>query len=399
MKVCGVYEGKDALYISRWVKSFKGKSLIEESKVKELRLSKMERVVLAVPARSVLLKSLELPFSDAGKIRGALPFEMAEELAGEASEYAFSFYYIERRKSYSKVVGGAAKRELLERETKRLGLKRAEITSSSLAFLNSLMEMEGLREDTLYCFKGESEGVMISVKEREITFERSLPPLKVEEEASMVMSFLKDNVKDIKIFDDPMMIARGAALGALEPERFAHLNLLEEGGVWKKILKENERELKRIALALALLLGAWGVSFAIDYRSTMMELKTLERRIEESYRRYFGEGKVVNPILQAKRKVEELESNINKRRSSGTLPLLILEKISESIPASLEVKINGVRFTLDRVEIEGVAKSFEDVDSLKKSLSRAFKSVEVSYARLSVDGKSVSFGIVLKEMI
>lgn len=399
MRICGVYEGKDGFYISRWIKGFKGAHLLEEGKRSELKIGKGERVVLALPSRSVFLKSLELPLSDPGKIRGALPFEMADELAGETSEYLFSFYFVKREKGSSKVVGGGAKRDSVQSEMKRLELRKAEITSSSIAFLNSLLEGEGMAEDTLYCFKGEIEGIMLLAKGKEIVFERSVSPSRLSEESELSRRLLGDKVKDIKLYEDPVMIARGSALGAIDSERFAHLNLLEESGSLNKFLKENHRELRRVALALILLLFAWGLSWGVDYRNTMSELSKIEQGIMENYRKYFGEGRVVNPVLQAKRRVEELESSLKKRSSSGVLPLLFLERISESIPASLEVKFNGIHIMVNGVEIEGTAKSFEEVDGLKRALERAFKGVEVSYARLSADGKSVNFGIKLKEMI
>lgn len=399
MRVCGVYECKGEFYISRWIKGFKGFSLLEEGRRSELKVGKGERVVLALPSKSVLLKSLELPLSDPGKIKGALPFEMAEELAGETSEYLFSFYFIKKERKFSKVVGGGAKKETVQSEMKRLELRKAEVTSSSVAFLNSLLEREDIRDNTLYCFKGESEGIILLANGKEILFERSVSPSRLIEESELSKKLLGEKVTDIKVLEDPVMIARGSALGALNPRRFAHLNLLEESGSLNRFLRENQRELKRVAVALVLLAFAWGLSWGVDYRNTMSELRKIEQGITENYKRYFGEGKVVNPVLQAKRRVEELESSLKKRSSSGVLPLLLLERISESIPASLEVRFNGIHIMVNNIEIEGTARSFEEVDSLKKALERAFKGVEVSYARLSADGKSVSFGIKLKEMI
>ncbi|MCS7232769.1 MAG: hypothetical protein NZ900_01505 [Synergistetes bacterium] len=399
MRVCGVYEGKDGFYISRWDKGFKGKSLLEEVKVKELKVGRNERVVFALPARLAFLKSIELPLSDPGRIRGALPFEMAEELAGEPSEYLFSFYFINRVKGSSKIVGGGAKRETIESEVKKLGARKVEVTSSSTAFLNSLLERGALSDDILYCFKGENEGLILLAKGREIVFERSVSPLRIESESELSRKLLGEKVREVRFFEDPFMIARGAALGALEPEIFAHLNFFEESGSWNKFLKENQREIRRVTLALILLLFAWGLSWGVDYKNTISELRKVEREITESYKRYFGEGRVVNPVLQAKRKVEELELNLKKRSSAGVLPLLVLEKISESIPSSLEVKFNGIHIMTNGIEIEGTAKSFEEVDGLKKALEKSFKGVEVSYARLSADGRSVNFGIKFKEMI
>lgn len=399
MKVCGVYGGRESFYISRWLKGLRGSSLLEEKRDDKPSFDRGEKVVFALPAKSVFLKSLSLPLSDGGKIRSALPFEMAEELAGEPGDYLFSFYYVERGRGSSKVVGGAGKREVIEEEFKRLNAKKVELTSSSVAFLNFLIEMGEKSSDTLYCFKGESEGIMILINGKEITFERSVPPSKLEGEAELSRRLLGDKVKEIKLFEDPIAIARGAALGALDPGRFAHLDLLEESGSLNKFLVENKRELKRVILAMTLFFIAWGISWGVEYRNTMSELKRLEESLNESYRRYFGEGRVVNPVLQAKRKVEELESSLKKKVTSGVLPLYILEKISESVPSSLEVKLSGIHIMTSGIEIEGTARSFEEVDALKKALERSFKGIEVSYARLSADGRSVNFGIKVKEMI
>ncbi|KUK14435.1 MAG: hypothetical protein H5T91_07195 [Synergistetes bacterium] len=399
MKVCGLYEEKEGFYISRWIKGFKGKSLLEEGKLEELKIEKGERVIFALPARSVFLKSLTLPLSDRGKIRSALPFEMAEELAGETSDYLFSFYYVERGKGSSKIVGGAGKREVIDEELKKLNAKRVELTSSSVAFLNFLIEKGERSSETLYCFKGKGEGIILLFDGKEIIFERSVPPSRIESEAELSKKLLGEGIKEIKLFEDPIAIARGAVLGALEPERFAHLNLLEESESLNKFLTENRREIRRVAFALILLLFSWGLSWGVDYRDTMGELERIEKNLIESYRRYFGEGRVVNPLLQARRKVEELEASLKKRNVSGVLPLLVLEKISESLPASLEVKLSGIHIMINGIELEGTARSFEEVDGLKRALERSFKGVEVSYARLSADGRSVNFGIRIREMI
>ncbi|MCD6363055.1 MAG: hypothetical protein J7M13_03520, partial [Synergistetes bacterium] len=198
---------------------------------------------------------------------------------------------------------------------------------------------------------------------------------------------------------DPTMIARGAALGVIDPERYARLNLLEERGSWEKLIEEHGREIKRILIASLILLVAWGAGWLINYKSVMSEKEKLEREIASVYRRYFGEGKVVVPLKQARRKIEELEKEIKVRSAEGTHPLLILERVSGSIPASLNVRLDNIHIRGEEVELEGSAESFEDIDKLKKALEKSFKSVEINYARVSADGKSVSFGIKLKEMI
>ncbi len=399
MRVCGIYEGKDGFYISRWIKGLKGSRVLEEKKAEEISLKHGERAVIALPARMVFLKVMEFPFKEPAKIRGALPFEMAEELAGDPSEYKLSFYHLYKGKKEAKVVGGAVKREALLKEIEKLGLKKMEATSSSVAFLNALLEKEEIREDTLYCLKGENEGIILSARGKEILFERSVQSSRLKEEAELAKRLLGGKIKEIKFFDDPMMIARGAVLGVIDPEKYARLNLLEERGSWEKLIEEHGRELKRILIASLILLVAWGAGWFINYKNVMSEKEKLDREIASIYRRYFGEGKVVVPLKQAREKIKKLEKEIRTRSAEGTHPLLILERVSGSIPASLNVRLDNIHIRGEEFELEGSAESFEDIDRLKKALEKSFKSVEINYARVSADGKSVSFGIKLKEMI
>ncbi len=399
MRVCGIYEGKDGFYISRWIKGLKGSRLLEEKKSEKPDLKHGEVAVIALPARMVFLKVMEFPFGEPGKIRGALPFEMAEELAGDPSEYKLSFYYLYKGKRKARVMGGAVKRDILFKEVEKLKLKKMEATSSSVAFLNTLLEKEEVREDTLYCLKGENEGIIVSARGKEILFERSVQSSRLKEEAELAKRLLGEKIKEIRFFDDPMMIARGAALGVIDPERYARLNLLEERGSWEKLIEEHGREIKRILIASLILLVAWGAGWFINYKNVIAEKEKLEREITSIYRRYFGEGKIVVPLKQARRKIEELEKEIKAKSAEGTRPLLILEKVSGSIPASLNVRLDNIHIRGEEVELEGSAESFEDIDRLKKALEKSFKSVEINYARVSADGKSVSFGIKLKEMI
>jgi Tfp pilus assembly protein PilN len=160
----------------------------------------------------------------------------------------------------------------------------------------------------------------------------------------------------------------------------------------------SDRELRKVfmapAILFALLLALLLYSNASRYFELKKEVKVLESEIAGVARDTFPDVKVMP------RPVQFMETEVSKQREKlkmiqgvegASTPLEVLRDISESLPASMKLIVNDIKFESDnKLKIQGVCDSYQEVTEIEEALSKSkiFESVTRNQTGNTVDGKT-----------
>lgn len=171
-----------------------------------------------------------------------------------------------------------------------------------------------------------------------------------------------------------------------------------------------DRELRKYFLTPALLLTFFILLLIYNAASGYFALKDrvseTQSRIEEVVKDTFPDVKVIpKPAQYMKSEVADLREKLNiiQGVQGGPSPLDILKGISESLPASLNLTVNEIRFEgANNIKIEGICDSYQEVTEIEEALSRSdmFESVQRNQTGNAIDGKTkFEISVVVKTSV
>lgn len=169
----------------------------------------------------------------------------------------------------------------------------------------------------------------------------------------------------------------------------------------------SDRELRKVfmtpAVLFALLLILLLYSNVSRYFELKKEAKALEAQIASVVRDTFPDVKVIPKPVQF------MEGEMSKQREKMKLmqgvegsstPLEVLRDISNSLPESMKLTVNDIKFEGDdKIKVQGVCDSYQEVTEIEEALSKSkiFESVTRNQTGNTVDGKTkFEFALVLK---
>jgi Tfp pilus assembly protein PilN len=160
----------------------------------------------------------------------------------------------------------------------------------------------------------------------------------------------------------------------------------------------SDRELRRVFMAPAILFALLLVLLLYNNASRYFELKNevgvLNGQIAKVVRDTFPDVKVIPKPVQF------MEAEVSKQREKlsmiqgvegASTPLEVLRNISESLPASMKLVVNDIKFESDnKLKIQGVCDSYQEVTEIEEALSKSkiFESVTRNQTGNTVDGKT-----------
>ncbi len=160
----------------------------------------------------------------------------------------------------------------------------------------------------------------------------------------------------------------------------------------------SDRELRRVFMAPAILFALLLVFLLYNNASRYFELKkevrVLEGQIARVVKDTFPEVKVIPKPAQF------MEAEVSKQRDKlklirgvegASTPLEVLRGISDSLPASMKLVVNDIKFESDNeLKIQGVCDSYQEVTEIEEALSKSkiFESVTRNQTGNTVDGKT-----------
>ena len=139
------------------------------------------------------------------------------------------------------------------------------------------------------------------------------------------------------------------------------------------------------------------------YFELKKEAKALNAQIAEVVKETFPEVKVIP------KPIDYMEGEVSKQREKlklmqgvegASTPLEVLRNISNSIPGSMKLTVNEIKFEGDnKIKIQGVCDSYQEVTEIEDALSKSniFESVTRDQTGNTVDGKTkFEIALVLK---
>ncbi len=345
--------------------------------------SQGERVVVLLPAQSLLPLYASLPPLQGQKLRRALPYAVEEQLAEEVEGYHFA---IGKRQDDGRVALLAVNREQMATWQRRMAevelrphraLDEAQCLPWQAGEWSLLLESGGalLRLSAHEAYSLPLDGLQ-PLLETALQQAQELPDaLRVydargeEAESPVWQGGVGELTLHYEVISDPLALM-------VAGHDQAAINLLQ--GEFSR--KEQLGKLWRPWRASAALLTAWlmllGATSLWEYRHLAAEEQRLYAAVEQVYRDTFPEAKnVVNPKVQMERKLAELRGAggggafVSLLAASG--PLLKLTKGGE---------LQNLRYRQGELELELQLADLPALDALKESLQQQGLDVEIRNA-------------------
>ncbi len=158
------------------------------------------------------------------------------------------------------------------------------------------------------------------------------------------------------------------------------------------------RQLVTAGLLALVVVGLMGADLLSQTRVLERRLERLNARITAVFRSTFPEVKnIVDPLQQMRIKLREIDRRIPEGISTRAPALAILDDISRSIPAGIDVVFSRLVITGDNVQISAETDTFNAVDEIKNRLMRSelFGKVDITSANMDKTSRRVRFKLKL----
>lgn len=406
----------------------------------EKNASSHDRIATCLPASSGYSRVLSFPFHDAKKLAAVLRFELGAQLPLDIADFVLASSKPRHHENQYMVRATAVAPEKVSRclhlfEEARLVLQTLEMAPGPYgaglpekgqeALLVSLNEDEaglshwrsGLLESSIF-FPGvmampQDEAFSLLLREtgnlcRNLTSPETPVLLMGSGVQSAWMERFSDalgrpcRIPEVLCEGTPLpaaflpaaSLAGRAAMGSREG-----LNLRTGAFALKSQWTGLRSYLVAAGTLLVLAAAVSGADAFLRFDQKSRQAEELQSRIDEEFRKTFpGISTIVNAPAQMQAKLNETR---NKARALGLLgqasALSVLREISAATPEDIRVDIRNYLYDTGSVRLEGVTGSFEAVNRLVAGLgaSGLISEVQITDAKMSVDGKQVNFRLTL----
>jgi type II secretory pathway component PulL len=298
-----------------------------------------ETLCLSIPLNRLTLREQTFPFSDKDKISDTISFELEGLLLGNTADYSIDHVVTETTDAGSMVLAVCIEKS---------GLREIIDTFSSAG-----MDPNVITCIDLWLYGGNAEN----------TLEKPLSDKSLRAETAKQ-----------ELMSPSINMRQGDLAYTGDVDRF----------------RKSLRFSSVLVLILAILCGVY---FSLQFLSAKKEHEALEKQINSIYRGVFPEDK---KIISAERQFKGNMNSLKKRQASlGGIPVLdILQDIA--IQEHKDITLHEFGSDGKNIRIKGNAISFENVESLKNSLSALFRNVKVADSTATADNK-IDFTIVMQE--
>jgi Tfp pilus assembly PilM family ATPase/Tfp pilus assembly protein PilN len=168
-----------------------------------------------------------------------------------------------------------------------------------------------------------------------------------------------------------------------------------------------DNEFRKVLMVPGILLGILILFLIYTSASSYYELKNnvdnIEAQIAQVVKDTFPEVKVIpKPILYMQSEVGKVREKLDliEGVQGGQTPLDALRDISSSLPESLQLTVNDIKFeSADKIKIQGVCGSYQEVAEIEEALEKSgmFETVTRNQTGNAKDGKTkFEISVVLK---
>ncbi len=311
---------------------------LDPDTIKSLPLKGCSNIYLSVPLNMLTLREQTFPFADKDKIRDTIPFELEGMLLGDTGSYSIDHIIIESYDVGSRVLAVCMEKSALKTVINMFSSADFEpklVTSIDLRL--SGRKGDKLLEETVSDFDARAEAASQEI---------SNPSINLRQDD---LSYMGDVVKFVG-------------------------------------------KLRATAVLVLILVSVLAVNASFKLVAARKEHQMLTKNVQDLYRRVFPEDKkIIDPARQFKGNLNMLAK---KNAALAGIPVL---DVMRDIAEQNNKKITLHEFSADGKNyiVKGTAQSFEDVESVKNSLTSIFKEVKVTDSGATAD-KDIKFTIVMK---
>ena len=397
-----------------------------------------DQLVTCLPARTAYVRHLEFPFQDGKKIAAALPFSLSTQLPVSIDHCATAIQSVQSTAKGATVAAAAVPKETLE---PLLGTFEAADVPLHLVDLAPFCYVAGLGEQIghglLICATGQETTVSL-VQDGEVADYRVLPAIA----ARGLDGQLQPLLREIRVLKHAagagplpiMLMGEGSTADLAEALQASGLKVevlsLELAGqvidgtflpavalALRARVARNERSfnfrqgpyalkgewanLKRKLVILATLLGMTVLtmlgSMALKYADQAGRAEQLQADMVNVYRSLFPEATtIVDVPLQLKSAIRDLEEKGHLIAGGQISALSILKEMSR-LPELVTVEVQELVLSGEELKITGWTASFEAINQMAEVLgdSPLFSKVQVTDAKMSLDGSRIDFRLLL----
>lgn len=352
-----------------------------------------DKAAVAIPSEDLLIRIVELPFEDRGKIAEALPFELAGLLHVEVDEVVADAISLGGNKVMAVAIEKRVIREYLD-ILAAAGVDPAWMGPGLFALPVLVSELFGTEGTKAILCPGHFAVVRDGVP-------RLLKHAKRLESVGLAASFLDaegvtvdelyfsgwENEKEglEEIFPGARFVPLELP-GAIAPEAAGALALsmlLDKGLAgtivnfrrgefeYTKERKAFRRRLRTTAALAAALIALLAGDLYVRYAGLVSELEDYRQSLRGSYAELFpSEKAAADPVYQLEAKLSALDK---ESASLGTGPgaLAVMKKVAEAVPEGMGLRIDEFTLAGGRITAKGEAQSFKAADSFKESLQKS----------------------------
>jgi hypothetical protein len=168
-----------------------------------------------------------------------------------------------------------------------------------------------------------------------------------------------------------------------------------------------DHELRKVFMVPGILLGILVLFLIYSSASSYYELKSnvdnMEAQIAQVVKETFPDIKVIpKPLLYMKTEVGKVREKLELIEGvhDGQTPLDILKDISSSLPESLKLTVNDIKFESDnKIKIQGICGSYQEVAEIEDALTKSglFETVTRNQTGNAPDGNTkFDISVVIK---
>ncbi len=191
-------------------------------------------------------------------------------------------------------------------------------------------------------------------------------------------------------------VAEGLALKTLAPEHIAGINFLEAESVRTKSTTSTKKEIIVCAVLAAAIAAVSLIGLFMRRSHLENKYEDIRSEINESFRKALPEEKIVDPLAQLDQKLQAMQKDyalFGPALGAGIGPLEVLTVIFNTTPEDMNIGLEDLLITAEKVRLTGTAESFESAYEWQRLLEGTpeLSRVEVVNPQQGADGKLVRF--------
>ena len=415
--------------------------------------------VVAVPANQFIFRNLQIPFSNAKKIRMVLPFELETTLPYAAEDLVIDFHTLNGASTsdQTELIAAAIENSKLVPYLDALASIQADpekLTIGGLPAALCLANQADPEEDQLFIEIEDTYGTLFILTGGRLQLIRSFPlppdgPSKAPQLSAQIQqtlaAFLESsemNFEPIEVFASgiglgetdftpelskaldipvktasiadrlglpiegqekspwiPAQMDNALALALMEVEGYAGLNFHKGQFAAQKFLSKHKRPLIKTGILAAAVLVLFFFNMMMEAYTLNKHLRRINSQMTQVFKATFPEVKTIRyPYQEMLAKIRETKKTVAFEDEAGPhiRSVDILNSISEKIPDNITVNLTRLVIQPDNVLISGTTDTYNSVDNIKSRLEQIQHFEKVTISSSNIDRAGNEVRFMLK---